>query len=75
MDKNKLETVKRIAKFELEKLADETLRPNQGFKMRFHGPVMQSLINVIGYCDDELSKLDKEERPTLKRKPIPKEDK
>ena len=36
MDKNALEAAIRAATHELEKLTYETIRPNQGFKMRTH---------------------------------------
>ena len=64
MTKNQLETAVKVAKHELERLTNETLRPNQSFKMRTHGPIISSIIIAIGYYEDELAKLNKAESKT-----------
>ena len=59
MDKNALETAIKVGQFELAKLTHETLRPNQGFKMRTHAPIIADIIIAIRYYEEELAKLDK----------------
>ena len=73
MNKNELDTAINIAKSELKKLAHESMRPNQGFKMRTNGPIMSSLVTCITYWEDELSK---EEKVITKTQPktVKKED-
>lgn len=62
MNRNELEAAIKVAEHELMKLTHETLRPNQGFKMRTHGPIISSIITAIEFYRRELSKLPKENR-------------
>lgn len=59
MDKNTLETAIKVAKFELERMTHETLRPSQGFKMRTHGSTIAAVATAIRYYEEELVKLTK----------------
>jgi len=65
MTKDQLDTALRVAKNELEKLTNETLRPNQGFKMRTNGPIISSIITAIRYYENEL---EKSKKLSLKKK-------
>ena len=57
MDKHVLESAIKAAKNELAKLTHETIRPNQSFKMRTHGPIISSIITAVEYYERELAKL------------------
>ena len=61
MNRNELETAIRIARSELQKLTYETLRTNQGFKMRTHGTIISSIITALGWYEKELEAVIKEE--------------
>ena len=62
MNKNELETAIRIARSELQKLTYETLRTNQGFKMRTHGNIISSIITALGWYEKELDILVEKEK-------------
>lgn len=70
MDKNQIEALIRVAKSELGKLSNETIRPNQGFKIRTHGVIIASIIDIIKYNEELLSKMDKPVVKTIEKKEI-----
>ena len=59
MTKNELEAAIRVAEYELTRMTHETLRPNQGFKMRTHAPIMSNMVNCIAYYKERLAEADK----------------
>ena len=58
LNKTELETAIKVSKHEIMKLTHESLRPNQGFKMRTVGAQIAAIVTALEYYEVELKKLN-----------------
>ena len=65
LTKHELETAIKVCHHEIMKLTHETIRPNQGFKMRMHAPSIAGIIATLDHYEAELAKLEKEAKPVV----------